>query len=289
MAGMVDTAPNLYLYIDYRRYLADTYTYLKRTKPQFSYRYFARQAGFSAPNYLKLVVDGQRNLTPRSIKQFAKALKLEKGERDFFHHLVMMNQARSEAERNEHYQALSQVRGYLEVKRIERDQYAYYSNWYVAPIRELVGVDGFRADPAWIAAQLRPEITPAEAEDAVALLIRLGFVLRDEDGLLRQAAPVVSTGDEVRAMAVRNFHRAMLQRAGEAIDRFPVETRQLSGLTVAISPARAVEVAERLHALRRALFEAMCAPDDADETIVYQVNLQLFPLTQAIDGRGGES
>ena len=152
---MDDPAPNLYTYTNYRRYLGDTYTYLKRTMPQFSYRYFARKAGFAAPNYLKLIIDGDRNLTPTSIRQFAKALKLDRSQREFFHHLVLMNQAKTEVERNDHYQALSRLGGYIEVKRIERDQYAYYSNWFVAPIRELVDTPGFREEPEWIAQQLR--------------------------------------------------------------------------------------------------------------------------------------
>ena len=50
-------------------------SYLKATKPQFSYRYFSRVAGFSSPNFLKLVAEGQRNLSPKSIAKFAKKLR----------------------------------------------------------------------------------------------------------------------------------------------------------------------------------------------------------------------
>ena len=53
---------------DYRAYLREMVTYLKASRPQFSYRYFSRIAGFTSPNFLKLVAEGQRNLTPDAFK-----------------------------------------------------------------------------------------------------------------------------------------------------------------------------------------------------------------------------
>ena len=282
MERMSATRPDVFGYTNYREYLRDTYDHLKRTKPQFSYRYFARLAGFSLPNYLKLVMDGERNLTSRSIWQFAKALKLGRNEREFFGRLVQMNQARSEDERNDHYRALSAARGYLRIKDIERDRYEYYSNWYVVPIRELVATRGFREEPEWIARQLEPRITASQARKALELMLRLGLLLRGEDGRLTQADPVLSTGKEVRDLAVRNFHRAMIERAGEALERFPIDQRQVSSLTVPMTRERAEQIAQKLHEVRRMLFEAMCEPDpDASPDAVYQLNFQLFPLTRA--------
>jgi hypothetical protein len=39
----------------------------KKAKPQYSFRYFARRAGLSSSNFLKLVMDGKRNLGPTTI------------------------------------------------------------------------------------------------------------------------------------------------------------------------------------------------------------------------------
>jgi uncharacterized protein (TIGR02147 family) len=49
-------------YRDYRAYLRDVYQSRKSSEYGFSYRAFAKRAGLSAPNYLKLVAEGQRNL-----------------------------------------------------------------------------------------------------------------------------------------------------------------------------------------------------------------------------------
>ncbi len=59
-------------YRDYRNYLQQMVAYLKATHPRFSYRYFSRLAGYSSPNFLKLVAEGHRNMSIKSIVGFAR-------------------------------------------------------------------------------------------------------------------------------------------------------------------------------------------------------------------------
>ena len=84
----------------YAPYLRAMVVHLKDVDPKFSYRYFSRWAGFSSPNFLKLVADGQRNLTPASIPKFARGLSLSERERESFETLVLMSLARTDEERN---------------------------------------------------------------------------------------------------------------------------------------------------------------------------------------------
>lgn len=82
----------VYEYRDYREYLRDFYHFKKRTNPYYSYRLFSMKAGFKAPNLLKLVMDGQRNLTRQSVVKFAKALRLDECETECFRSMVSRNQ-----------------------------------------------------------------------------------------------------------------------------------------------------------------------------------------------------
>ena len=61
----------------YRPYLLAMIAWLRVAEPRFSYRWFARRAGFSAPNYLKLVAEGDRSLALASVDRFAKGLGLD--------------------------------------------------------------------------------------------------------------------------------------------------------------------------------------------------------------------
>ena len=76
--------PLVFEYLDYRSFLKDMYAYRKRRDPVFSYRYFSGKAGFASPNFLKLVIDGQRNLSHTSMLKIAKGFGLKGNEMEFY-------------------------------------------------------------------------------------------------------------------------------------------------------------------------------------------------------------
>ena len=87
---MNNPRPLIYAYLDYRNFLKDLFAFKKQESASFSFRNFSRLAGLKSSNFLKLVMDGKRNLSPQSIHQVAKAFKLSKGEADFFETLVFL-------------------------------------------------------------------------------------------------------------------------------------------------------------------------------------------------------
>ena len=269
--------PDIYSYTDYRAYLRDYYNAAKQHVPAFSYRYFSRRAGFSSPNFLKLVIDGRRNLGPKSIGPFATALRLDRQEHRFFAVLVSFTQARTSDERNAAFQRLVVSRRFRQARQLDSAFWEYLSVWYYPAIRELVGTPGFRDDAEWVAAQLVPPISPGEARAALELLLRLELVERGQDGKLHRRDVSLTTGHDVRALAVENYHRQMLGKAAAAIEVVEPEHRDLGALTVCVSGETAEALKERLRAFRESLLDL--ADRDPNPEVVYQVNMQLFPLT----------
>ena len=267
---------NVFEYLDYRAFLRDAYGDLKARQRGFSYRWFSRKAGMSSPNFLKLVIEGQRNLTPKSVDKFAAALGLNTQESSFFSELVSFNQASTPAEKNRHFERIGKFRSHRAVRRLERDTFEYLSRWYYPAIRELVGCAEFREDPEWIASQLRPKITVAQARKAIDVLLELGVLERDENGTLVQGEPLLSTGPEVRSLAVGNFHRQMMERAAAAIEAFERTDREISGVTVALSREGFEMFKEKIHQLRAELLEL--SAEQREPTRVVQFNFQAFPL-----------
>lgn len=266
----------VYRYLDYRAFLRDAYRDRKQHQRGFSYRWFSRRAGLSSPNFLKLVIDGKRNLTVASARRFAAAFDLNVTETAFFCDLVAFNQARSPAEKNEYYERIRASRRHREVRALDHHEFDYFSRWYYPAVRELVACKGFRDDPAWIARRLVPPITPAQARHALELLTKLGLLRRDADGTLRQGEMLVSTGPEVRSLAVGNFHRQMMERAAASIELVAREERDISGLTVALSDEACHRFKQRIVELRAELLQLSAAETEA--TRVVQLNFQLFPL-----------
>jgi uncharacterized protein (TIGR02147 family) len=263
-------------YLDYRAFLRDAYSDLKVRQKGFSYRWFSRRAGFASPNFLKLVADGKRNLTPETTQRFADALGLSSKEGDFFRDLVGFCQAASAAEKNRYFERIGTYHKHRAVRVLDRNEFEYFSRWYYVAVRELVACRGFREDPEWIARRLVPPITAAQASHAIELLLQLGFVERNAAGRLRQKEPLLSTGPEVRSLAAGNFHRQMMERAAASIERVPRERRDISGLTVALTPDMLVLFKQKVIQLRAELLELSASA--IDPTVVTQLNFQLFPL-----------
>ena len=269
---------NVFEYLDYREFLRDFYQQRKATEYGFSYRAFSRRAGLRSTNYLKLVMEGERNLTPEMAHQFARGCGLEARAADYFCELVAFNQSASAAERNRCHQRLSRFKQYRSIHQLDAAQAAYHSHWYTPAIRELAARADFEEDPKWIARTLKPRISAEEAERALGTLVSLGLLARDEQGRLRQAEPLVTTGAGPLGHHIVNYHRAMLERAADALDSVPRDEREISSLTLCVSQDVLLDLKERIREFRRELLQV--AELGGDPERVVQVNFQLFPLSE---------
>lgn len=272
---------DVYRYLDYRALLRDFYADRKAHGRGFSFRAFSRRAGLGSPNHLKRVMEGERNLTAETAQRFADACGFTGKEALYFCELVTFTQARTTAERQASYEALSSYRGYRRAQKLDVAQAAYHSHWYVPAIRELAAGPGFRADASWIAGRMLPPISEEEAERALQTLIDLGLLVRDGEGRLVQAEAVVSTGPETAGVHIVNYHQAMMQQAIASIDRVARTDRDISALTLCVSREGLQRIKQRVQEFRRELVGMERA--DGRGQIVVQVNFQLYPLTQLID------
>jgi uncharacterized protein (TIGR02147 family) len=269
---------DVFRYRDYREFLAAFYAQGKAAG--LSYRGFARSAGLGAPNYLKLVIDGKRNLSEQMAGRFARACRLNEESTEYFKLLVAFSHAADDAERNALHERLTGFARFRSAQPLELAQKDYHSSWFIPAIRELVTCPGFMEAPAWIAAHLEPNISEREAAHALDVLQRLGLLERDQRGKLVQANRAVTTGQQASGLHIRNYHAELMQRAVHAIHHLPPEERYISALTLSASEATAAEVRRRVLAFRQELI-ALCDADP-DPARVIQLNVQLFPLSKAI-------
>ncbi len=276
---MAKSLPDLFAYLDYRQYLRDVYIALKKQQSSFSYRLFSKKAGMASPNFLKRVIDGERSLGAKSIEKFAVALALNGKETEFFRELVLFNQATTAADKNTHFNNLGKYRKHRKVRKLDRSMFEYLSHWYYPAIRELVSCEGFREDPVWISRHVFPSITPAQAKKAIKTLVKLGLLQRDDSGALCQGDPLFSTGSEVRSLAIRNFHKQMMQQAMQAQDEIALANREISGTTVALDEAGFKLFKQKIQTLRGELLELSASIKQPRRVI--QFNFQAFPLASS--------
>lgn len=269
---------DVYRYLDYRAFLRDFYEAKKEKSRAFSYRAFSKRAGLASPNYLKLVIEGQRSVSAKMAERFAQACGLDADASRYFSHLVAFNQAKTSSERTLHYGKLTSFQHYRQAHKLEIAHAAYYSDWYMPAIRELAAFRDFRDDPEWVADQLIPTITPLQAARAMETLLELGLLVRDPTGRLVQADALLSTGAETRGLHIAAFHRAMTQRAIESIDLVAAQDRDISSLTLCLSRGGLRAFKERIQRFRRELLELSALESEPEQVV--QINFQLFPLSR---------
>lgn len=276
--------PSIYGYTNYRLYLADYYQFRKDSKRGYSFRQFSQAAGFSAPNVLKLVIDGQRNISGPSLEKFVTALGLAAGPADYFRCLVAMNQADSDEERSALYEKLRKLTPSSRRYELESDAVEYLSHWIYPVLREMALLDGFRDDPYWIQRRLNGRIELKEIALALNFLKKKGFIHKREDGHFEVKDDIVITSDEVKSLAIRTFHRRVLEQAIEALEDLSLEQREYGALIFQLPEEALPELKTRLKNFRKELHQwALEQGQPEQEKAVVQLNLQMYPQTKGSD------
>ena len=270
---------DIFKFTNYREYLKTCYEFLKENNSAFSYRYFSMKCGYKSPNFLKLVIDGKRNISSQSIEKFTGFLKLNKTEAKYFSLLVEFNQAKSSAQKSQFAQEILKHSTFKRLYPLGQDYFEYYSKWYYVAVREILATKQ-KLDPKTISDQLTPKVSEAEVESAIETLLRLGLI-KKQDNRYVQAHQLVTTGDEVSSCAIAQYHKNMLDLAAKSIDHIPRELRDISSVTVSLGGENIPRLKELIQKFRQDVLEL--SAQDQKKLNVYQLGIQMFPLSQSKD------
>jgi len=271
---------SVYQHDDYRVFLREFYDHKKRLSLSYSYRAFAEKAGLNSPNYLKLVIDGGRNLTVANIHAFAKALGLARDELAYFEALVLCNQASASGERAFYKRRLDEIRARKperQVKLSGKDQLIAH-HLFPALLLALLGVEADGADAAADALAVRLGISREFAREAVTIIEERG-ILRREAGRYQVNASHYVFHDPLPNRAQKRFLRDQMLLSLRALERdYGEQARFFSHTFTAAQAAFPVCVDDV-----KAFIEEMTLKCDRmpSESLV-QLNIQLFPLRRGL-------
>ena len=266
-------------YSCYRVYIRDYYTERKE-RGGFTWRDFAKAAGYSSPVFLKLVCDGKANLSDVGVERVASAMGLVGIDLLYFRQLVQFNQEKSTAVQNKIYAEMRALAKENSFEVVGEDQYDYFGSWLNPVIREMAPrLDG--ATPAQMAGELVFDSDTASVKDSLKLLEKNGMLKKDEQGHYKQGNRSLTTGNiDVASLAIREMHRQMGNLAVKSLDQVPVKERDVSGLTIGISEKAFEKITKEIAEFRRRI--SAIALEDSGEERVYRLNIQLFPLTRTL-------
>ena len=271
---------NIFNYLDYREFPDDFYTEKKARQSGFSFQVMAQMAGFKSKSYLKHVIDGKKNLSEISTEQLNKILKLNEKSFSYFKALVAFNQAKTLQLRNYYFEQLQRFSTRNASKLLQEQHYAYFAQWYHSTIREIITKINFHDDYDLLGSLLCPPISSRKARQSVMLLEKLGLIKKEGDRFISTDVEV-TTGDEVRSLAVQNFHLQNLHLAGDSISLIPSAERDISTLIVGMSPNQFSKVKSEIQGFRKKILRLVTTDEKADR--IYHINFQLFPTSRSLD------
>jgi uncharacterized protein (TIGR02147 family) len=269
---------SIFSYADYRSFLKDYFTEKKAENKGFSLKVISDRAGFKARDYILRVMNNNRNLSQTGVFMLSRALRLSAREADYFMNLVGFNQSKIPSEKEFFFKKMSDTCKYGRHQKLRQDQYEFFSEWYYSALRSLLPVIDFNGDHSEIAQFLDPPLTPSQVKKAIDLLVQLGLLSRDRNGRFSVSTPAVTAGDEVKSVALLHFHRQSLDLAKRAMERYPADRRDISGVTMSLSQTGFDRLKAEIQDFRKRVM--LIAEQDADEDGVYQINLQFFPLSK---------
>lgn len=268
-------------YTDYRQYLADYYEEQKLLKPDvFSYRYFAKKAGYNSSGMYKDIVNKRTNIKPGFIMKLSKAIGHTTNEEEYFECMIYFNQAESIEEKNKYFERMMRFYN-SKACIIDKKQYEFYSKWYYSAVRDLLSIGNFADDYIAIARSLNPKIRTDQAKKSIQLLCKLGLIEKNSQGYYKAVNQIISSGDEIASLHMKIFQSEMIALAREALDRHPVHLRNISTVTFSISKKDIARVNAEIDACRKRILRIVEKSENEDR--LYQLNLQLFPLSQIKD------
>lgn len=148
--------------------------------------------------------------------------------------------------------------------------------WLNVALLELIGQSPLDDEPDRIAERFRPDVSIDDIVATLAALETLGFISRDKAGLWRREVGNVSSSHNVAKEEIRGFHKQMLVRAAESIERDAVTERCILSQCLAIAPERLGE-AEALLVEFRTRFSQTLRTNGGE---IFHLGLQLVPLTK---------
>jgi uncharacterized protein (TIGR02147 family) len=267
---------NIFFFTDYRKFIAAWYAEKKQTREKITYRIIAEALGFNSGAHFLMIIRNKTNLSEERAKKLANFMGLNKKETTYFLQTVRYNQKNYLVDKRHALGKMVRLNKSGTVL-LKPDQYKYYQKWYYAAIHDILSFYPFKGDCGELAKMVDPPLTRREAANAVALLERLQFVIKKEDGTYLCAYPGISAYAEGTSLALSAYAETMMDQARTALRKYSGDERSISWAGFSMSKKTFDIVKAEVREFRKrivALAQSDTSPDRA-----YHLNIQMFPVS----------
>lgn len=251
----------------YKQVLQDELVRRCKQNPRYSLRAFSRALEVDI-GVLSRVLAGKRTLSYGVADRITNALGLSPIERRYFIDSI------AEEQKNKKIETPLESTT-VKFEEVESDIFQIIGDWYHYAILELTTTVGFKNDVKWIAKKFG--LSNLQVRLALERLQRVGL-LKSVDGRLEKATVHFTTNNKHQTSgALRSHQKQMLSRAFASLDGRSLKERDMTGMTMAIDPAKLPIAKEMIQEFSKRLCSFL---ESGKKKNVYQVQISLFPLEE---------
>lgn len=283
------TPPRLNSFTDYRQFLRRFYEYRRQQTRSslrpYSYATFAAAADFKSPNYLKLIIEGQRNLSPEMARRFAKAMNLSREESDEFVALVDFTQATDPLERNRFLKVLSELRVRQQLKSGEINQQTWEKvpSWVTWVLYALTDQKDVSFNLEDLFETMRGKARIEDIRKSLDKLIESGELARNaETGEVTKGRELMAGAEDVPVELVRKLQAELMYLGLESLFQDGAQDREIGTQTLVLTEKEFEVLKFELRQFRKRWTKDVSVARKSEKgDRVFQLNIQLFPVTRA--------
>ncbi len=249
----------------YLKNINDEFLRRKIKNPRYSMRKFAIDAGFTQA-YFSMLFSGKRELTLDNYAAICKKLSLP------------FDSDRSESLAKNPKVKKCKIGDYTSPEFIEVDAEKFKLAWFDLMIADLSLLPTFKPDVKWVSKTLKLKM-----EDVISSferLTELGILEEKGNGYSKKYGKIhLKPGKSLDF--IREYHRNMIRLAGEALQETSEDAfkqRYISGASFNVSKKDAQKMKKKCENFIEELVDDFSKNETSD--CVYQINLQLFPLSK---------
>jgi uncharacterized protein (TIGR02147 family) len=236
----------------------------QKRNSSYSLRAYAQWLELS-PAQVSQMISGKRPATLNTLGKIKSKLNLSpKEERVYIEEIVSTKISPGESKK--------------EVLNLKEDEFKLIADWYHFAILALLKLKGASLTLRSIASRLG--VSFLNARDALERLERLKIIQRRPH--LEQISPALEVTSEIPSSAIQLYHRQNLNMAIDRLNDCPPASRQFQSVYLNL---REDQIKRYKKLIDQFLDEASEMASTDEDTKLYALNVQLFPVKAATDTR----
>lgn len=253
---------------------------LKRQFPGMSVRGVAGRLEIT-PSYWSKILRGKKPVPPALLPKIVKVLRLDTQQVAQLQRSILQRIERDQLmpatglrTTNKRKKAPTET-----YRNLETSEIWLLKEWFYIPILNFCTLPKAGTDIKGIASGLG--LKTEQVREAIQKLVQHGYLKQEKNGRLARTEQKLRLPTTKSLAQVRDYHAALLQRAGEELKNISDEDfarRLISAVNFAGSSKKMKEARLILEEAMYQVANLMADDHDCDE--IYQLSLQIFPMTK---------